>query len=95
MIEIISIMFLGIGTGYLFRKHQRPNTLRTIINVLIWTLLLLLGIEAGSNPKIISSVSTLGIEALVITLAAVLGSCFTASLLWHMISKNRKQEKQP
>ena len=94
MLEIISIMFLGIGTGYILRKKPMTNSISSIINILIWTLLFLLGIEAGSNPKIISSVSTLSIEALVITLGSVIGSCIAANLLWHRINNKKTKNSQ-
>lgn len=90
MLEIISIMFLGIGTGYILRKHPIPNSTRCIINLLIWALLFLLGMEVGGNPKIISSVSTLGAEALIITLGSVSGSCLAASLLWRKINHTKE-----
>lgn len=93
MLGIISIMFLGIGTGYVLRKQSQPRHINAIINLLIWILLFLLGIEAGSNPKIVSSVSTLGIEALLITLGTVGGSCIAASILWHRISKKQRNDK--
>ena len=65
-------------------KHLRASSVRSsAIGVesilmksalLIWVLLFLLGIEVGSNPRIISGLQTLGLEAIVLTFGGSLGS---------------------
>ena len=62
------------------------------IFVLIWLLLFLLGIEVGNNEQIILSLPTLGMEALSIAIACVLGSCIAAWGLWKYINW-KKEEK--
>ena len=52
------IMLCGIGTGYLLR-NKKMSFIGRIITALIWVLLFLLGIEVGSNPRIISGLQTL------------------------------------
>lgn len=72
--------------GYLLRRcNTRP--VGRIITILIWLLLFLLGTEVGGNPDIINGLGTLGVEALLITLFAVLGSCLTAWGLWNYICR--------
>lgn len=61
-----------------------------IITVIIWVLLFLLGVEVGTNPEIIAGLGTIGVEALIITIAAVLGSAIMALLLWRYIKKSKK-----
>ena len=58
--------------------------------VLIWVLLFLLGIEVGGNESIIRNLSTLGIEALLLTMGAVLGSILAACGLWRFCIKTQK-----
>lgn len=53
-------------------------------------LLFLLGVEVGTNPDIIAGLGTIGVEALIITVAAVLGSALVALLLWSYIKKSKK-----
>ena len=72
MFTIIGLMLTGMLLGFLLRK-QKLSGIHKVITVLIWLLLFLLGIDVGGNQKIINGLHTIGLEALVITLAAVLG----------------------
>lgn len=91
MFVVISLMFSGILLGYVLR-NKNLKFISKIITVLIWTLLFLLGIEVGGNQEIVRGLHTIGVEALVITLAAVLGSVIGALLLWKWIQKGNKRE---
>ena len=91
MFTVIGIMFTGIGIGYLMRRQSFP-WINKVITVLIWLLLFLLGIEVGNNEQIILSLPTLGMEALSIAIACVLGSCIAAWRLWKYINW-KKEEK--
>lgn len=86
MFTVISIMFLGIGIGYLLRKQSLPWVQKGI-TLLIWLLLFLLGMEVGQNEQVICSLPTLGLEALVIAVVCVSGSCIAAWALWKLIKK--------
>ena len=86
MFTIICIMFLGIGAGYLLRR-RRLGFLDKTVTAVIWLLLFLLGVEAGSDERIVRWIGTLGIEAFLITLGGVAGSAVFAMLLW----KSRKK----
>lgn len=81
MLKIVMIMLCGIGTGYLLR-NKKMSFIGRIITALIWVLLFLLGIEVGSNPRIISGLQTLGLEAIALTLGGSLGSTLFAWALW-------------
>ena len=90
MFTVIGIMFIGIGIGYLIRQKALPWINRAI-TFLIWLLLFLLGIEVGENERIIRSLPTLGMEAFVIAIVCVLGSCLAAWGLWRY-TQDRKEE---
>ena len=92
MFTVIGIMFIGIGLGYLLRRQSLP-WINKAITALIWLLLFLLGIEVGHNERIIRSLPTLGVEAFVIAIVCVLGSCVTAWGLWKYVN-GRKEEVQ-
>lgn len=79
------IMLCGIGTGYLLR-NKKMSFIGRIITALIWVLLFLLGIEVGSNPRIISGLQTLGLEAIALTLGGSLGSTLFAWALWKYVT---------
>ncbi|WP_299229586.1 LysO family transporter [uncultured Bacteroides sp.] len=92
MFTVILIMFAGIILGVFTRKYQlRP--INKLITILIWLLLFILGIEVGSNREIINGLATLGLEAIVITICAVLGSCVCAWALWYILYKRKKGAK--
>jgi uncharacterized membrane protein YbjE (DUF340 family) len=88
MFKVLALMILGIGVGYLFRKRNLSFISR-LITVLIWVLLFVLGLEVGSNPQIVSNLGKLGLDALIITLGALLGSIILAALLWKFVNKSK------
>ena len=92
MFTVIGIMFIGIGLGYLLRR-QSLSWINKAITTLIWLLLFLLGIEVGHNEQIIRSLPTLGVEAFVIAIVGVLGSCIAAWALWKHV--NGRKEAKP
>ena len=82
MFTVIGVMLGGMLIGFLLRR-QEFSWIGKVITLLIWALLFLLGIEG---------LATLGVEAFVITLACVLGSCILAWGLWYLLYK-KKGEK--
>ena len=90
MFTIIGLMLTGMLLGFLLRK-QKLSGIHKIITVLIWLLLFLLGIDVGGNQKIINGLHTIGLEAIVITLAAVLGSVTAAWALWYVLYERNKE----
>ena len=79
------IMLCGIGAGYLLR-NRKMSFIGRVITALIWVLLFLLGIEVGANPRIVNGLQTLGLEAIVLTIAGSLGSAVFAWALWRYVS---------
>ncbi|MBP3757824.1 MAG: LysO family transporter [Prevotella sp.] len=88
MLNVVAIMFCGIGVGWLLR-HRRLTFISRIITVLIWALLLCLGIEVGMNPQVISRLSDLGLEAVVMCLAGMAGSLALSWALWRVVLKKK------
>lgn len=88
---IIGLMVSGVAVGYLMR-NRKLSFVHRIITLLIWILLFLLGVEVGNNEAIIKGLHTIGLEALIITLAAVVGSVLGAWGLWAVIS-GKKMER--
>lgn len=91
MFTIIGLMLTGMLLGYLLRKRNLRR-IHTIITVLIWILLFILGIEVGGNEQIIKGLHTIGLEAVVLTLGGTLGSVVAAWALWRVLYK-RKGER--
>lgn len=87
MFVVIGFMFTGMLIGYLLR-NRNITWINKIITILIWSLLFLLGVDVGNNKKIINGLHTIGIESLIITIGAILGSIIGAQLLWKWIRKD-------
>lgn len=92
MFIIIGIMLTGILVGYLLR-NKRLLWIHKIITFLIWILLFFLGIDVGGNETIIKGIYTLGLAALIITLAAVIGSILCAWGLWYLLYIRNKEKE--
>lgn len=92
MFTIIGLMLTGMLFGFLLRK-QKLSWIHKVITLLIWLLLFLLGIDVGGNQEIINGLHTIGMEAITITLAAVLGSVTAAWGLWYVLYKRNKEEQ--
>lgn len=92
MLSLISIMLAGVLVGWMLRKHLL-SWLSAVVTALVWLLLFLLGIEAGGNPQVMAGLSTLGMEALTIAVAGLLGSCVLSLLLWKVVSRKENERE--
>lgn len=79
-------MLSGVLTGFLLRNRSL-GFIQPLITLLIWALLFLLGVEVGSNPRIINGLDTLGLEAIVMTAFGGMGSIILAWWLYKWIEK--------
>lgn len=87
VITIILFITAGIFAGYRLRNKE-TGILSRIVTGFIWLLLFLLGMEVGSNEKLIKGIYVFGLEALILTIAGVTGSVLASWGLWYYISKN-------
>lgn len=92
MLTIILIMASGILLGRIIR-NRNLSFLSKIIDVLIWVLLFLLGVEVGGDDRIVKGIVNLGAEAVGISLAAVAGSTIFAWGLWKWCHKTEADKK--
>ena len=81
MFTVLFITFSGIALGYMARKAEWVKFLPKGITYTIWLLLFFFGIQAGGNELIVSNLDSLGLKALFISIAGVLGSSAAAWLL--------------
>lgn len=95
MFTIIGIMLTGMLLGYLLRS-KRLTWIHKVITLLIWLLLFLLGIDVGGNEVIVKGLHAIGLEAFIITTAAVAGSTLAAWGLWYLLyARYQKKEVKP
>ena len=93
MLKIVAIMLCGVAVGFLLRKR----TLRIApkaVTVLIWLLLFLLGVEVGTNPQVIAGITSLGLEALWLSLAGLAGTLLFSWALWRWVSHKKGGDGQ-
>lgn len=83
MIIVISLMVCGIVLGYIFRE-RKLQSVQKLINYAISLLLFLLGITIGANDDVMTHLDSIGLEALIITLAAVAGSILCAWAIYRL-----------
>lgn len=89
MLKFVAIILSGMAVGFLMRKRQLrivPN----LVTVLIWLLLFFLGVEVGENPQVIGGITTLGIEALWLSLAGLAGTILFSWALWQWVKGKKK-----
>ena len=91
MLSVVLFIFGGVVIGRLLRRY-RLGWVSRLTDALIWLLLLLLGVEAGSNPQVVGSLSTLGLEATLIALMALAGCCLLSWLMWRVLKLHKKEE---
>ena len=91
MLKIVVVLLSGIVSGILLRRHP-VRILPKIIMLLVWILLFLIGVEVGSDPRIIGNLHDLGLEALILTAAGLSGSMVAAWTLWRAIGSTGNEE---
>lgn len=82
----------GVCAGRLLRR-QNLSFLSTLISILIWVLLFLLGVEVGGDERIVKGMGSLGAEAISISLAGVAGCALFAKGLWTWSQRRKRGEK--
>ena len=64
MFTVISMMFGGIGIGYLFRNLKFLQNVEKTTSLTIFLLLFILGLSIGSNSLIINNLGRFGWQAI-------------------------------
>lgn len=83
MFIVISIMFLGVGIGFLLKRIQWLQYVSKTISYTIYLLLFLLGVSVGANQTIVNNLATLGWQAFVLAFAGALGSALAAWIVYR------------
>ena len=90
MITVLVLMTLGIALGFFVGKF--PKIIKGVDKMTTWSiylLLFLLGIGVGLNEKIINNLHTIGLQALILTIGAVLGSLIFAYITYRLFFKSK------
>lgn len=95
MYSILGILIIGIILGFIFRKREKLIKLSD--KLLMWSiylLLFLLGISIGTNDDIIRNFPTIGLKALILTFAGVLGSCLVSFLIYKIYFVEKENDEK-
>lgn len=93
MFKVLIITFSGIAIGFLVRRARWVSVLPKSITYTIYLLLFFFGLQVGGNEQVVNNLDTLGVQALAISLAAVLGSCIAAWVVYRFFLKNGGPDK--
>ena len=91
MFTIISIMFIGIGIGYLMRNVQMLQKVEKSASLTL-LLLFVLGVSIGSNRLIVDNLGRFGWQAAVLASLSITGSMLASLMVFHLFFK--KGEKR-
>ena len=91
MFAIITVMFFGVGIGYLFRRVEFLQKAETSISLTILLLLFILGISVGSNELILNNLLSFGWQAALLASSAILGSVLAS---WFVLNVFFKKESE-
>ena len=89
MVIVIGLMVCGIILGQIF-KNKNLFFIPKLLNYAIYLLLLLLGISIGANDHVMNHLDTIGWDALLITLAATMGSVLCAWGIYRLYFMHTK-----
>lgn len=93
MLWLLLTLFIGFGVGMLLRDRAKLPT-GTITMISICLLLLVLGMEIGSNKELLSSLPTMGLTSLIVSVGGILGSVVLAKILTDIIKRKKARKAQ-
>ena len=93
MFTFVFIMTIGAIIGYTLRHKNSTEKIPFLIQIVVCTLLFLLGISVGDNKLIIDNLSYYCEQAAVISFLSILGSAIAAFILYHFCFKEKNNER--
>lgn len=90
MFFVFLFFISGIAVGFFLRKYPNIKFLGKLISVTIVVLLFLLGKSVGKNDAIMNNLGTIGMQALVITAAAIAGSVIMSMVVYRYFFAQKK-----
>jgi len=90
MITVIVLLIAGILVGFLLRNYRRIIVLSAkLTDAAIFLLLFFLGVSVGMNQQVVSNFRNIGLQAVLITLLATLGSVLVTYLFYRLFFRDR------
>lgn len=95
LIKLFSFLFGGMLVARLIGSHRFVRATSILQTIVLWTLLFFMGVNTGSIPNITSELASIGLNALLCTVFAVLGTlvlAFAVVLLLRIGKKPAEDE---
>jgi uncharacterized membrane protein YbjE (DUF340 family) len=92
MLAIIIILASGLLLGRLLRKTSIPKNIGFVVNLTLMLLLFSLGISVGSNDEVLKNFPIIGMDALILSLAAILGSILCGKFVYNKFFRNKSDK---
>lgn len=90
MVAVLVIMTAGAVLGFFLRNQPKIVLANDkLIMLAVFGLLFLMGVAIGSNPDIIKRLPVLGIQALIIAVAGIVGSVIAGSAIYYFFFRNK------
>lgn len=89
MFTVIIIMLTGMLIGHFITEQKKIlSIVDKLTNYAIYLLLFILGLSVGTDNRIMDNLHTIGLSALVIACASVLGSVLIAYIIYKRFFQN-------
>lgn len=93
MSNIFIFLLLGGIIGFVFRYHASFLEFASkASNITIFIMIFLMGLSIGLNKNIVLSLSSLGWQALVLSIGSILGSILLSSLVYIFVFKKHYEK---
>ncbi len=92
MAIIVCFFAAGIAVGFFLRRFPNITFISKLVTVMIVILLFLLGKSVGKNTAIMQNLPSIGMQALIITSAAIAGSVLVSMVVYKHFFAPKKEE---
>ena len=90
MFAIFLFLFAGIGIGVGLRRFPNITIIGKLMTGVIFVLLFLLGKSVGKNDAIMNNLASIGMQAFIITSAAIAGSVLMSWIVYKYFFEEKK-----
>lgn len=93
MFFIFLFFISGLLAGIFLRRYPNITIIGKLTSITIIVLLFLLGKSVGKNEAIMQNLTTIGLKALIITMAAIAGSVLMSMIVYKYFFDPKRSNK--
>lgn len=98
MFTVLFFLVVGTALGLILQKQKWVlETAEKATHWAVYLLLFLLGISVGANQEVMGSLATLGLQALLLSSAAISGSVISSAVIyrWYFLPSESPVQTTP